>query len=245
MARKSCGVEGAGRHDRQRDEELKQQFWDSLADSPYLFLQLDSNPATAVPMTAALDENASGAIWFFTGRDHAFARGGAATANFAGKGHDVFARFKGTLAEETSRERLDKEWSNFVEAYFPRGKDDPNLLMLRMDLGDAEIWTTDVGLTTTVKMALGRDVRGDTREQHAETALYDLSRRVRHARRGRLPGGGPFRCTVRQWAPSIACFIWLARSWPLRIDSKHFSIAPRAAGERSSSCIAVSNLPLM
>jgi general stress protein 26 len=157
--------------DRQRDEELKQQFWEALADSPYLFLQLDSDPATAVPMTAELDENANGAIWFFTGRSHAFARGGPATATFAGKGHDVFARFKGTLSEETSRERLDKEWSNFVEAYFPRGKDDPNLLMLRMDLTDAEIWTTDIGLATTVKMALGQDVRNETREEHTETAL--------------------------------------------------------------------------
>lgn len=158
-------------NDRQRDEELKQQFWEALADSPYLFLQLDSDPATAVPMTAELDENANGTIWFFTGRDHAFARSGPATATFAGKGHSVFARFKGTLAEETSRERLDKEWSNFAEAYFPRGKDDPNLLMLRMDLGEAEIWTTDIGLVTTVRMALGQDVRDETREQHTETAL--------------------------------------------------------------------------
>lgn len=158
-------------NDRQRDEELKQQFWEALADSPYLFLQLDADPATAVPMTAELDENAKGAIWFFTGRSHAFARGGPATATFTGKGHDVFARFKGTLSEETSRERLDKEWSNFIEAYFPRGKDDPELLMLRMDLADAEIWTTDIGLATTVKMALGRDVRGESRDAHTETAL--------------------------------------------------------------------------
>jgi general stress protein 26 len=157
--------------DQQRDEELKQQFWEALADSPFLFLQLDSDPATAVPMTAELDETAKGAIWFFTGRDHAFARGGPATAIFAGKGHEVFARFKGTLSEETSRERLDKEWSNFAEAYFPRGKDDPNLLMLRMNLAEAEIWTTDIGLVTTVKMALGQDVREETREQHTETAL--------------------------------------------------------------------------
>jgi general stress protein 26 len=158
-------------NDRQRDEELKQQFWEALADSPYLFLQLDSDPATAVPMTAELEENANGAIWFFTGRDHAFARGGPATANFASKGHDVFARFKGTLIEEASRERLDKEWSRFVEGYFPRGKDDPNLLMLRFDLTDAEIWTTDIGLATTVRMALGHDIRDETREEHTETAL--------------------------------------------------------------------------
>ena len=122
-------------------------------------------------MTAELDENANGAIWFFTGRDHAFARGGPATATFAGKGHDVFARFKGTLSEETSRERLDKEWSNFAEAYFPRGKDDPNLLMLRMDLGPAAIWAGEVGALNTVKMALGMDVTDTIKGGFAETRI--------------------------------------------------------------------------
>jgi general stress protein 26 len=154
-----------------RAEHLKSQFWNALGASPYLFLQLDSDPSSAVPMTAALDQDADGAIWFFTGRDHAFAAGGPATATFAGKGHDLFARFTGTLSEETSRARLDEEWNTFVESYFPGGKDDPNLLMLRMDLGEAEIWNADVGFGTMIKMALGRDVHGDTRDDHAQTAF--------------------------------------------------------------------------
>ena len=68
------------------------------------------------------------------------AAGGPATCTFAGKDHDLFARFQGTLSEEISRDRFEEEWSNFVSAYFPGGKDDPNLLMLRMDLGAAEIY---------------------------------------------------------------------------------------------------------
>lgn len=154
-----------------KPEELKHEFWTALADSPYLFLQLDSDPHTAVPMTAQLDKDADSAIWFFTGRDHAFAKGGPATATFASKGHGIFARFTGTLGEETSRERLDREWSNFVAAYFPGGKDDPNLLMLRMDLGRAEIWNSSLGLMTTAKMALGKDIREQASEQHTNVTL--------------------------------------------------------------------------
>jgi general stress protein 26 len=152
-------------------DDLKHKFWTALGSSPIVFLQLDSAPNTAVPMTAALDKDANSAIWFFTGRDHAIAPGGAATATFSAKSHDLFARFAGTLVEETDRARLDAEWSNFVEAWFPGGKDDPNLLFLRMDLGDAEIWNADVGLATTIKMALGKDVRADVRDDHAETVL--------------------------------------------------------------------------
>ena len=95
---------------------------------------------------------------------------GPATATFAGKDHDMFARFTGTLSEETSRERLDKQWSPAVESWFD-GKDDPNLLMLRMDLGQAEIWNADLGLIDTAKMLMGFEVEEEAREEHVETAL--------------------------------------------------------------------------
>ena len=123
-------------------DELKDTFWKEFAGSPYVILQLDSDPASAAPMTASLDKDANGAIWFFTGRDSRWAELGAVTATYASKGHDLFARFAGKLSEETDRARLDEQWSNFVEAWFPNGgKADPNLLFVRMDLGDASIWS--------------------------------------------------------------------------------------------------------
>ncbi|MWV28147.1 pyridoxamine 5'-phosphate oxidase family protein [Aurantiacibacter rhizosphaerae] len=152
-------------------EDLKEKFWKSLADSPFIFLELDADPKTAVPMTAQLDKDANSTIWFFTTKDHTFAHGGPATATFASKGHDMFARFSGVLSEETSRERFEKQWSKPVEAWFPGGKDDPNLLMLRMDLGNAEIWNSDLGFVDTAKMLMGFDVREDAKEEHTETAL--------------------------------------------------------------------------
>lgn len=152
-------------------KELRSKFWHAFADSPFVMLQLDGDPDSAAPMTAQLDRDASHAIWFFTSRDNRFAAKGPATGTFAGKGHDVFARFHGVLVEETSRERLDKQWSNFVEAWFPGGKDDPNLIMLRMDLGSASIWAGELGLIGTAKMALGLDVRDEVVGQQAETTL--------------------------------------------------------------------------
>ncbi|MBH5322494.1 pyridoxamine 5'-phosphate oxidase family protein [Aurantiacibacter sediminis] len=152
-------------------KQLKTDFWKSLDDSPFIFLQLDADPDTAVPMTAQLDKDANSAIWFFTTKDHTFAKGGPATATFAGKGHDMFARFSGVLSEETSQERFEKQWSTVVEAWFPGGKDDPNLLMLRMDLGQAEIWNGDLGFVDNAKMLFGFDVREDAKEEHTETTL--------------------------------------------------------------------------
>ena len=152
--------------------ELKHKFWKSLADSPFLFLQLDTDPRSAVPMTAQLDKDADSAIWFFTGKDRELAQGGPATATFSGSSNQIFARFSGTLTPELSRERLDKHWSQVIEAWFPGGKDDPNLLMLRMDLtGNAEIWNSDLGFYDNVKMLLGFDTREEAMKEHAETTL--------------------------------------------------------------------------
>ncbi|MFZ1741747.1 MAG: pyridoxamine 5'-phosphate oxidase family protein [Pontixanthobacter sp.] len=151
--------------------ELKTDFWKSLAESPFVFLQMDNDPDTAVPMTAQLDKDANSAIWFFTSRDSTLAKKGPATATFSGREHGIFARFEGVLTEETSSARLDKQWSNFVEAWFPGGKTDPNMVMLRMDLGLAEIWSGDQSLLTTAKMALGMDVRDEMQDNKVATAL--------------------------------------------------------------------------
>ena len=74
--------------------------------------------------------------------------------------------------KEPSQERFDQFWNNFVEAWYDGGKDDPDVLFLRMDLGDAEIWNGDMGLLDVAKMALGMTVHDDAEEKHVkETSL--------------------------------------------------------------------------
>ena len=151
--------------------ELKEKFWKELASSPFVMLLLDNDQDSAAPMTAQLDEDADHALWFYTRRDGRFAALGPATATFSAKGHDLFARFHGVLTEETGRERRAQHWSNIIEAWFPGGQDDPNLLMLRMELGGASIWDSELGLMGTAKMFLGLDAREEAHRHQVETAL--------------------------------------------------------------------------
>jgi len=117
-----------------------------------------------------LDEDANSAIWFFTRKDHPLAPGGPATATFSGKDNQMFARIEGTLTPETSRARLDQLWNTIIAAWFD-GKDDPQLLLLRMDLAHGEIWNSDLGLIDNVKMLLGFDVSAKAAREHTATAL--------------------------------------------------------------------------
>jgi general stress protein 26 len=156
------------RYDEGKADELKTEFWKALSDSPYLFLQLDGQPQTAVPMSPQLDKDADSAIWFFTHEKSDFCKLGRATATFQGKGHEIYARFTGTLDRETSKERFDQFWNNFVAAWYDGGKTDPDIAFLRMDLGQAEIWSGDLGLLTTAKMALGMDVHEEAEKEHVD-----------------------------------------------------------------------------
>jgi general stress protein 26 len=151
--------------------EIKEMFWKAMVDSPFVMLQVDADPHSAAPMTAQLDKDANHAIWFFARRESHLAQLGPASATFASKGHDVFARFAGTLVHETSSETLDRHWDNHVKAWFPGGKTDPDMLFLRMDLGQAAIWSGDLSLLATAKMALGADVRDEVAGKYAATAL--------------------------------------------------------------------------
>ena len=159
------------RYDQGDPAELKQRFWEELGRSPFLMLQLDADEDSAAPMTAQLDKEAHGEVWFFTTRDNRFAALGPATATFVGKDHKLYARISGTLKEETSRERLDALWSNMVQAWFPEGKDDPNLLLMRMELGEASIWAGELGALNTARMLLGLNVRDAIKGGYAEVAL--------------------------------------------------------------------------
>lgn len=149
-------------------DALKQQFWSTLAESPFLFLERDGNPSSSVPMTAQLDKNADSAIWFFTSKNSDFAKLGPVTASFTGKDHDIFARIQGRLSIETDQDRFDQFWNNFVAAWYEDGKDDSDILFLRMDLDDAEIWSGELGLLNTAKMVLGMNVKEDAEQRHAE-----------------------------------------------------------------------------
>jgi general stress protein 26 len=63
---------------------------------------------------------------------------------------------------------IDKLWNNPVEAWFPGGKQDPNLALLRVDIDDAELWETDMSITGKVKMLFGGKIRSDETGSHAK-----------------------------------------------------------------------------
>lgn len=151
--------------------DIQERFWAELSSSPFLMVKLDAGHDHALPMTAQLDPQANHCFWFYTSKDNRLAPGGPAMAQYAAKDHNLFACVGGTLSPETDPAIIDRYWSNEVAAWYPGGRDDPNLLMLRFDLGTAEIWRSDMSLTGVFKMLFGGDVRDEMRGKHVEVSL--------------------------------------------------------------------------
>jgi len=149
------------------DKDTREAFWKAFADSPFIMMRLESSKEHAEPMTAQLDRDAHHAIWFFLARDNRIAAGGAAMGQVATKGHDAFACISGNLVEETNAAIREKQWDKSVEAWFPNGKNDPSILMLRFDITDSEVWIADMSIKGKLKMITGSPIKPSDAGEHA------------------------------------------------------------------------------
>lgn len=151
--------------------EVRERMWEKMAKSPFLMVGLIDGGQHSLPMTAQLDPDVEGKFWFYTSKDNRLAPGGPAMAQYASKDRKIFACIKGTLVEETDQAVIDKYWSNQTEAWFKGGRGDPNLLMLRFELDDAEIWEGDESALGFFKMLVGAKIEGGEAGRHVETVL--------------------------------------------------------------------------
>jgi len=148
-------------------EEIKKHFWKKLADSPFVMIGPMDGSRHAEPLTAQLDKDQVDTLFFFIGRDNRLAGGGKAMAQFVSKGHDFFACLAGSARVVDDTATIDKLWNKQAESWFPGGKDDPNLALLRFDIDDAEMWETDMSLSGMVKMLFGGRIKADEEGSHA------------------------------------------------------------------------------
>ena len=152
-------------------DEIRQKMWKAMADSPYVMIGLTDNHDHSQPMTAQLDKDADGKFWFYTDKQNRLAPVGPAMAQFSSKGHDLFACISGTLVEETDPAVIDRYWSKQVAAWYEQGRDDPNLMMLRFELDDAEIWEADLSIKGVFRLMTGHRIKSDDLGDHAEVNL--------------------------------------------------------------------------
>lgn len=130
--------------------EAEKAFWKSLKHSNTGMLGLDRPGYHHQPMTG-FGEPEIGAIWFFTRDDTDFAKDVAAGGQtgmfcYQAKDEKLQACIHGRLTIDQDRQRIDRYWNPVVAAWYPDGKDDPRLTLIRFDAHDGRVWVSDKGV---------------------------------------------------------------------------------------------------
>lgn len=157
--------------------ELEAKFWKALGSDRTVMLGLVGvDDGQTRPMTAQFEDD-KGPIWFFASTENelvnALSQGNRVIATFSAKGHDLHAAIHGTLVRDDDRTTIDRLWNPYVAAWYQGGKEDPKLVLLRLDAERAQIWLDGSSIMAGIKMLLGRDPQQDYRDNVAEVDLIN------------------------------------------------------------------------
>lgn len=130
------------------------QLWDEIDDVHMVMLGSPDHSQHMQPMApqSAREENA---IWFYTRKTSDIARAAAngGIVHMCLVTDDYQACLDGDLRTTYSPAHIERYWSSMVEAWYPAGKDDPDLTMLRFTPRSAAIWAS-----TGSKLAFGWEI---------------------------------------------------------------------------------------
>lgn len=153
--------------------ELERRLWSALRSDRVVMLGLaGKDDGHTRPMTAIVEDEDRGPIWFFTSTDNEIvtAGGGRAVAAFVSKGHDLFATIHGRLTIDTDPATVERHWNGMVAAWF-NGQNDPKLRLLRLDPEGAQIWENASSILAGIKALLGADPKEDYKKKVAAVPL--------------------------------------------------------------------------
>ena len=159
-------------------QKIEDAFWKALrSDMTVMLVLCEAANDRARPMTAQIDGDAdAGPIYFFGGKDSSLCTNlsaGSSKAEFTlvPKGHGLFAAVEGDLSVCDDTHVLERLWNPFVAAWYPGGKTDLNLVLLKMDLGEAKVWLNSNSLIAGIKMLFGADPKQSYKDNVATLDL--------------------------------------------------------------------------
>lgn len=128
------------------DNDAINDFWARLKSVNAGLLGLSGAAARLVPMSHQL-RDADATLWFITAKDTDLARAvamGEAQAEYvlADGSKGLYAVVTGTLAMNQDPAVLNDIWSTVADSWFDGGKDDPDVCVLGLMPGSAEVWLT-------------------------------------------------------------------------------------------------------
>lgn len=107
------------------------------------------------PMSSNGDIDPNGDLWFFTGAtSHKVSEiqdTSRVNVSFADPQNQHYVSVTGRARLVRDRKKIDELWRETFKMWFPKGKDDPNVALLRVKIEKAEYWDSP---SSTISFAL-------------------------------------------------------------------------------------------
>jgi general stress protein 26 len=128
---------------------------DKIKDIRYAMLStIEEDGDIHMRPMATHDIDADGTLWFFTHDDSNKVREIRQNAR-VGIGYenhpsDTYVTIAGTAEVVKDKTKIDELWSDLLKAWFPEGKDDPHIALLKVKPHQAEYWDRPGGKMVTL-----------------------------------------------------------------------------------------------
>lgn len=96
---------------------------------------------------AVIEVDSNGNVWFFTNVQSAkvkdIEKDSLVHLVFANPSKDSYLDLRGRASIELDKASIEEKWNPLVKAWFPEGKCDPNLCLIKVKTDEGHYWDTD------------------------------------------------------------------------------------------------------
>lgn len=126
------------------DQDQRDKLWSMMKSARIAMLTTDDGGQLRARPMAASQSEFDGTLWFFTHEQSSkvdeVQSEHQVGVTYADPGAQNYVSLSGTATLVRDRATLDAHWSDILTTWFPDGKDDPGLALLRVDVAAAEYW---------------------------------------------------------------------------------------------------------
>ena len=125
-------------------DEQARKIWEMISATKFAMLTTDDDGALRSRPMAASQDSFDGTLWFFTSASaHKVAEVGTnqrVNVSYADPDKQNYVSMSGDATLVRDQASIDQHWSEILRTWFPQGKQDPDVALLRIDVSQAEYW---------------------------------------------------------------------------------------------------------
>lgn len=140
-----------------------------------MMVTIDEGFLRSRPMSTQ-DTEFDGNLWFFTNiKDHKIGEiegDNRVNLSYAKPDDNIYVSVSGTVELVHDQAKIDELWSPLYRAWFKEGKDDPDIVLLKVSVERAEYWDYSAGVLVQLAGFIKSAVTGKDKDENNQTINF-------------------------------------------------------------------------